>query len=520
MANLAAFAADQAQLHGDRPLAIVDGQPVTYAELAEVSARVSGGLAGLGLRPGDRVAVMMSNRLEFLFAWFGILGAGAVEVPIHDAARGDSISYILETTGARILVVDDEHVEHIAPQIATSEALEHVVVVGSTPVLDRPVTVFDALTGHDPLAPIDRGPGDPASILFTGGTTGPPKGAVLSHGHNLNLARNLVELFGYSGEDVLYTAFPLFHANAKYISFLSAMAAGGRIVIDRRFSASNFWATCREHGVTAFAGMGEMLRILLKQEPSEQDRQNSVRLVIGAAAPAEMVEEFEQRYDLTILDVYGLTETGPVAACTPTENRRGACGVATPWYEVRIVDEQDNEVPTGTVGEIAVRPSRPHVMMEEYWGNAPATLATMRNLWFHTGDLAVRDEDGFIWFRERGSDSIRRRGENVSAWEVERVFADHPQLLEAAVYGVPSDLGGQEVVVAAVLRPGVTMDPGELLDYCSGRIAHFAVPRYVRFLAKLPRNHAQRVLKHVLKAEGVERGVAWDRETVGYAVRR
>ena len=246
-----------------------------------------------------------------------------------------------------------------------------------------------------------------------------------------------------------------------------------------------------------------MLRILLKQPESERDADNLVRMVIGSAAPTDVVEEFERRYDVAVLDVYGLSETGPIAAVTWDQRRPGSCGRPVPWYEVRIFDDHDLEVPRGQAGQIVVRPNRPHVMMERYWGNDSATLALMRNLWFHTGDYARQDEDGYIWFLERATDSIRRRGENVSAWEVERVFADHPDLLEAAVYGVPSEVGGEEIMVAVVPQAGMSRSRHqELLDFCTGKMPHFAVPRYVRFMDKLPRYHAQRVLKQAAKGRG------------------
>ena len=239
-----------------------------------------------------------------------------------------------------------------------------------------------------------------------------------------------------------------------------------------------------------------------------------------AAAATDLIEQFEQRFDLAVLDAYGMTETGPTIAVSWDKRRPGSAGLPTPWYEARVVDEDDVEVPAGVTGEIVVRPKRPFVMMERYWGNDAATLGSMRNLWFHTGDNAYRDEDGFFWFVARGTDSIRRRGENVSAWEVERVLADHPELLEAAVYGVPSELGGQEVMVAVVRRPESGITAEELLDYCTGRMPHFAVPRYVRFMDALPRSHAQRVLKLELKGAGAEAPGVWDREAVGYVVQR
>src|SRR3954454_7697451 len=518
--NLATLAQRQAERYGDRLLALVDDEPVTYADLAERSARFAAGLQEMGIGPGDRVAVMMPTRAEVLYAWFGILAAGAIEVPIHDAARGPGIAYILETTGARVLIVDEEHVDHVAAQIGGVESLERVIATGPTPDLDKPVEDFADLLAHEPAEVVERKASDPASILFTGGTTGPPKGVVLPHNHNLNLAQGVCDLIGYTEDDVLYSVFPLFHANAKYMTVLAAMVSGAKCVIHKRFSASRFWSICSEHGVTAFNGQGEMLRILLKQPVSDADRSNSIRVVVGAAAATDLVVEFEERFGLAGLDAYGMTETGPTIIVPWDRRRPGAAGLPTPWYDVRLVDDADGDVPVGETGEIAVRPRRPFVMMERYWGNDAATLASMGNLWFHTGDNAYQDEDGFFWFVARGTDSIRRRGENVSAWEVERVLADHDELLEAAVFGVPSELGGQEVMVAVVRRPESDVSAEDLLDYCTGKMPHFAVPRYVRFMDRLPRQNAQRVLKPQLKAEGTDAPGVWDREAVGYVVAR
>jgi crotonobetaine/carnitine-CoA ligase len=221
-----------------------------------------------------------------------------------------------------------------------------------------------------------------------------------------------------------------------------------------------------------------------------------------------------------ILDVYGLTETGPITFNRFDQRRAGSMGVPVPWYDVRILDANDVEVPVGEPGEICIRPARPNVMMSGYYNNDSASLKSIRNLWFHTGDHGHRDAEDFYYFRARETDSIRRRGENISAWEVERVLALHDELLESAVYGVPSPIGGQEVMAAIVLKPGATLAPEEVLDFCTDKMPHFAVPRYLRFVDSLPRSHAQRVLKQELKAEGIEAEGVWDRETVGYKVRR
>jgi crotonobetaine/carnitine-CoA ligase len=522
--NLAALVDECAERYGERVLAVFDDDTITYEQMSQRAGHVAAGLRDLGVGEGDRVAIMMGNRSEFTYAWFGILKLGAIEVPIHDAARGPGISHILNTTEAKVLIVEDSFWGHVQPYLADSPSVEQIVVVGDQPAGANgglPIHDFGDLLGNPgTVATAEVPPHQPASILFTGGTTGPPKGVVLPHAHNINLGKSTAEVARYGEDDVLLSVFPLFHANAKYMTLIAAMVSGAKAIINRRFSASRFWEQCRRERVTAFNGMGEMLRILMKQPASAEDADNPVRVVIGAAAPRELVESFEDRFGLAILDVYGLTETGPITFCTYEKRKPGSMGVPVDWYDVRILDENDMELPDNAPGEICIRPKRPSVMMMGYWGNDTATLKSMRNLWFHTGDHGTRDEDGFYFFRVRETDSIRRRGENVSAWEIERVLAMHEDLLETAAYGVASPIGGQEVMVAIVLRDGASVTPEAVLDFCQGKMPHFAVPRYVRFVEELPKSHAQRILKHQLKAEGIEGHGVWDRESVGYQVQR
>src|SRR5436305_2719253 len=413
--NLATLVDEKAAQFGERVLAVFDDDTVTYAQAAERAGHVAAGLKDLGVTEGERVAIMMGNRSEFLYAWFGILKLAAIEVPIHDAARGPGISHILNTTEARVLIVEDVFLGHVLPWLGDSPSVEHLVVVG-TPSADangdRPLQNFADLVGNpDSVETREVDPGQPASILFTGGTTGPPKGVVLPHNHNINLATSTAEVAQYTENDVLLSVFPLFHANAKYMTLVAAMVAGAKSIVNRRFSASRFWDQCRREGVTAFNGMGEMLRILMKQTEGADDTDNAVRVVIGAAAPRDQVLEFENRFGVAILDVDGLTETGPITFNRFDRRRAGSMGVAVPWYEVRVLDENDLAVPDGESGEICIRPVRPNVMMAGYWNNDSATLKSIRNLWFHTGDHGHRDADGFFYFRVRETDSIRRRGE-------------------------------------------------------------------------------------------------------------
>jgi carnitine-CoA ligase len=242
-------------------------------------------------------------------------------------------------------------------------------------------------------------------------------------------------------------------------------------------------------------------------------------MVIGAAAGTELIEQFEERFGVAVLDVYGMTETGPTTAITWSDRRPGSCGRPVPWYDVRVVDEHDNDTAEGEIGEIIVRPARNHVMMEGYWNNPEAMVKAIRNLWFHTGDLARRDADGYLWFVERGTDSIRRRGENVSSFEVEQALLPHPAVSAVAAFPIASELGEDEVAVAVILEEGVAADHESLIRWCEPRLAYFAIPRYVRFVTEMPLTANGKVRKAELRAEGIT-AETWDREAAGVTLNR
>ena len=484
---------------GDRRTIHCAGRDVGAAELRDDSLRLAGALAGWGIGPGERVALMMRNVPEFLVCWFGILRAGAVEVPVHSAYRGLLLEHILRESGARVLICDEEFVERLAA--VDAPALERVLVRGEAPGC---VPLAAALTAFPPLT--DAPPVDArtiTSILYTSGTTGPAKGAVLTHRANLQLARANLELMEYGPDDVLYTAFPLFHVNAKFTSVVSSLWCGARLVLEDRFSASGFWATLRAHGVTSFNYMGTMLTVLSKQPPGPGDRDHAVVKAYGAGCDAALWTSFEQRFGVRLHEHYGMTECGIATWNTREARRPGSCGRAVPYFDVRLADEHDEEVGPGQVGEIQLRPKRPDTLLREYFNRPAETIAAFRNLWFHTGDRAWQDEDGFFHYVDRVKDSIRRRGENVSSWEVEAVLTALPGVVEAAAYGVPSELGEDEVMVAVVLEDGLALDLDALVEHCRERLAYFAVPRYVRVVDELPKTPSQRVQKFKLREQGV-----------------
>jgi carnitine-CoA ligase len=515
--------AARAAEHPARELVRFEERTVTCGELDERSNRVAGALAGLGVGPGDKAAVMLSNRPETLDAWVGICKSGAIEVPINTAYKGDLLAYLLNQSQSRAIVIESQWVERLAAVAPELETLRHVIAVGgeAAPVPGIELHAFEELlAAADPTPPdVEVSAYDTSVILFTSGTTGPSKGVVLTHNANFRLAWNACELMAYGPGEVLFTAFPLFHVNAKYTTVLPALLLDGRVVMHARFSASRFWEICRAEGVTAFNYMGALLMMLHKQPPSAADTDHLVRKGYGAPAPVTIYEDFERRFGVKLVECYGSTELGTATISTVHEVRVGSCGRPAPYYEVEIHDEHDRPVGAGLEGEICVRPKEPHVMVEEYYRMPEATLHAFRNLWFHTGDRGYVDADGWFYFVDRMKDAIRRRGENISSWEVEKVIDSLEPVQEAAVVGVPSELTEEEVMAVVVLKDGAALTPEELLDSCQERMPHFAVPRYVRFVTELPKTPSQRIEKYIVREEGVTADT-WDREHSGYVVRR
>ena len=516
---------ERAWRHGDRIALDIAGEQRTYRQVDTFSDRMAAGLAHVGIGPGSHVCTMSKNSVQSIDVWFALCKLGAVEVPVNTANRGASLQYLVDQSDAQTLVVDEEYLDRVAVVAADLPGLRHVIVVsegrGADVALPAGISVHDLADlyrDEEPPRPtVDQY--DPNVIIYTSGTTGPAKGVVLCHKANLALARHTVALMGYTEADVLYTAFPLFHINARYTSVVAAMECGGRLVMDQRFSVSRFWDTCRAKGITAFNFQGALLLMLFKQPPKPDDADNPVRVAFGAPVPPEICYEFAKRFGVRFAEVYGMTEVANTVENRLDAYRSGAAGTESCRFEVRVVDEQDRFVPAGVAGEIVVRPKEPGIMVTEYYKMPEATVRAFRNLWFHTGDRGRFDEDGYLYFLDRMKDAIRRRGENISSWEVEKVASAFPAVLEAAAYGVASELSEEEVMIAVVRRPGHEVDVVALLEHCVDNLAHFAVPRYVRFVDELPKTPSQRVEKYRLRAEGVTAD-AWDREAHGFVVRR
>lgn len=498
--------------HPARTCLVFEARHYSYAEVAARSMAAASALYSLGIRRGDRLALMLSNRPEFLFLWFGCSILGAVEVPVNTAHKGELLAYVLERAECRAIVAESALWPQLAPVIDRPPALEHAILLDGLPPHEGQVrlSAFESLTAHEIVPDARVAADDPHAIMFTSGTTGPSKGAVMPQRFPLYIGQIVVDAAQYTAEDVLYNALPLFHGNAQFLSTIPALIAGAQIVLARKFSASQFWAEVRRHGCTEFNYIGGIIPMLMKAEPSARDREHSLRIMFGAGAPRELFRRFEQRFGVRLIEGYGMSEIGIPLLATESSAPPGSCGRQHSSYEVRLVDGEGNDVPDGTAGELLVRPKELGVMMLEYYGMPERTVEAWRDLWFHTGDYLRRDAEGYFWFVDRKKDALRRRGENISSWEVEQIVNTHPEVLESAAIPVSSELGEDEVMVCTVPRPGRTLDPNELASYCEERMATFMVPRFIRVMTALPKTPTERVQKFELRAQGVT-GDTWDR---------
>lgn len=521
--------ARQAAARGDAPfLQVEDRPPVTYAEADRLANRLARGVLALGVKPGDRVAVMLPNGLEILVTWFGLSRAGAVSVFINPAYKGIFLEHVLANAGAEVAIIHRDYAPAMAAALKAQPRLKRVFVVGEGPLPDLPgvaVQPWQALP-ESSAAPVDvpvtyR---DTGAIMYTSGTTGPSKGVLMPQAHLYLFAQEEVRWMRLTPEDVYYICMPLFHANALFMQLYGTLLAGAKAVIVPAFSASRWVDDLRKYGATVTNTLGVMTEFVFRQPPRPEDRQHRLRLILAVPGPAEIAQAFMERFQTQLIEAYGMTEIGiPLHGRVDSPFKAGSCGqVNEDYFEIRIADpETDEEVPRGVLGEIVCRPKEPYAFMAGYNGMPDKTVEAWRNFWFHTGDAGRMDADGYVFFVDRMRDTIRRRGENLSSYEIERVLAEHPAVAEVAAVAVKSRIPGgeDEVKACIVLRPGQSVPPVELLDWCAQRMPHFAVPRYVEFVPALPKTPTQKVQKAILREQGLTPGT-WDREQVGYRVRR
>lgn len=497
----------------DREFVRIADRSFTYGTTLELVETTARGLRALGVDPGDRVGLMCDNLPEALWTWLGANAARAIDVPFNAEARGRLLAYFVRDAEPRVLVGTEDYL------LILSEAIdmdpEVVVCVGehsSKPFGDRARHMtFDELlrlgtASTETLE--DPAPGDTATIMYTSGTTGPSKGVMLPQRYFPAKAAHAERVVGLRADEVAYCVQPLFHADARAYVALAAHVRG-TVALGSRFSVTRFWDEVRAHEASVFGTIGTMLWLLYKQPPRPEDSNVPARLAMCSSTPKEIQRDLETRFGVEISEGYGMTECLLITGSPPGATVPGRVGRPIPELTIRLVDEDDVPVEPGTIGELVYRPNGHSEMMQGYWRMPDATVEAWRNLWFHSGDLLREHPDGSLEYVGRKKDSIRRRGENVSAWEVEEAVAAHPRVLEVAAIGVPSEVGEEDVAVLVVTKSDSELNPLELIEFVSGDLPRFAVPRYVEFLDSLPKTPSERIDKGKIRERGIT-AAAWD----------
>jgi crotonobetaine/carnitine-CoA ligase len=452
---------------------------------------------------------------------FAAASLGAISVPINTAYKGEFLAHQLRDSAATALIVQGDLAHRAADVVSVLPELRIVIVEGEPDAEVSGVTVLgwdDIQAGPGGAPSVAVEPWELATFIYTAGTTGPSKGCMLSHNYVVNLSQQIIRAWQRRPDDVVWTPLPMFHLNALATAVVGTLVLGGRSAIARKFSVSGFWSEIERTQATIASLLGTLAVLIANDGDRPEARSNrSLRLVAAAPMPTDIAQKFADRWGVATFSAgYGVTEASLISTLPAGEiNPANAAGKPNDVeFDVRIFDDHDNELPPGEVGEIVCRPRRPHVMFEGYWGRPEATMAVSRNWWFHTGDFGRIDNDGFLYFVDRKKDYLRRRGENISSFEMEKIFLGHDAIADVAVHSVPSPLGEDDVKVTAVLKEGAVLDEEELCRWAIDRVPYFAVPRYIEFRSALPRNPVGRVLKYQLREEGVTQST-WDAEAAG-----
>lgn len=451
-----------------RPLLRTRGQVLSTGELAERARRVAAALRGRGVSAGDRVALVSGNSIDRVVWMFGIWWLGAVEVSVNVELRGPMLAHVLADSDPCLIACQDECLGPVR-EAASGDVLP-MSELTADPVDD---------TARDGLDAAQRGfgPGDLATILYTSGTTGPAKGVMLPRAYFSNLAEIWADRLRLDADDVGYFPLPFFHVDG-HVKLAACVQSGGSMAFRERFSASEYFADVREFGATWAAGVGAMLSILAQGELPEPGSHRLSRM-IGAPIPRIAYETFEDRLGIPVLTLFGQTECDGIAMDSVEQRRRGAAGHPHDAIEVRVVDENDRPLPAGETGEIVYRPRRPHLTALGYWRRPEATVEAWRNLWFHTGDSGHLDGDGFLHFDGRRTDSFRRRGENISVWELEHSLNTADGVRECVAIAVGDEHGGEDEIKVFVVPDGDDLVPDEFVAHCRKVLPRFAMPRYL-----------------------------------------
>lgn len=487
---------------------------ISYAGIDADANRMANAFSKLGVTKGDHVAIMLPNCPEYLYCWFGLAKLGAVTVTINTQFKGESLKYLIEASDSKLVVIASDFLsqyEEIAPEIKGVRR-----IVFDTTKQSGNNESLDTLFRESPTTPVlDVSPIEdiePLIITFTSGTTGLPKLVRNSHRAYITAGQDLVSYAELSSNDRIYSSLPLYHVNPQVYCVITALVAGASVIVAPRFSASGFWDDVRKYQATAFSYVGAVLPILLTRPERPDDRDVPTRKCFGGGAPKEVYEKVSRRFGVEVLEMYGMSETGSWNTINrPGRGRAGTTGELREGFEIRIFDDRDNELPPGEIGEIVIRPTKPYIMFDGYYKSPEETMKCSANWWFHTGDLGKVDADGYYYFCGRKKESIRRGGENISPYEIEKEINEHPVVAESAAFGIADPIMGEEIKVALVLRPGQKVTPEEIIAWCEPRLPKFMIPRYIEFMESLPKSASEKVQKVALKERGLTPNT-WDRQ--------
>jgi crotonobetaine/carnitine-CoA ligase len=491
----------------------------TLGELDRESSKLAQGLRAAGAKPGQCVTSVLDNGIEQILLLFACSKIGSIHVPLNTAYKGEYLRHQVADSGAVVLIAEKEYVERLIEiEDGLSEA-KVLLVKGDMPgVQAGKLEVRPLASAHvDEVDCFDYvvKPTDLAMLIYTAGTTGPSKGCMVSQSYACNMARQISENMLYTADDVVWTPLPGFHLNQYTATILGALMVGAKAAVYPRFSVSRFWQELERTGATVTHILSSMITLIADAADNDAMLRyyGKLRLLAGTPIPEQYQEKWKARFGVkhTAQICFGLTECALVTSVPiDVDHPAESSGRHNDDFDVRIVDDNDQELPPGRSGEIIVRPKRPHVMFEGYWRKPEATAALLRNCWFHTGDIGKFDENGWFYFVDRKKDYLRRRGENISSMEMESVFRLHPQIAEVAVHAVFADME-DDVKVTCTLVEGATLSEGELCQWSVKNLPYFAVPRFIEFRNELPKNPVGRVLKYELREQGLT-SATWDRE--------
>jgi len=516
ISNLASLVRAKALKNGTKPAIRFEDRVVSYRQLDDCSSRLAGALSELGVGQGDRVASMLFNSLDVLFLWFGCARLGAVYVPLNPALKGEILRFELRDCDASMLVHDDRVHDAVASVAKDFSRIRAIPYNREGEYSGRAGLTFHGMLAGPARADLANvSPADAATIMYTSGTTGMPKGAVLSHAAYLQTGHEISRVAGCRSGDVLFATLPLFHTSGQVMTTIPALLNDLVVAHAEWFHASSFWQQASAHGATITFLLSSMTNILFKNPPGEFDRKHRIRVAMTGAMPKPIWKAFEQRFGVRVVEGFGMTETCGVAILNRHDDLRfGSIGKPLGHVEARIVDEGGRELPAGSTGELWLRERIPHATFAEYFRRPAETEQFRVDGWMRTGDLMHRDEDGYYYYVDRKKDVIRVRGENASPTLIENALLDHPAVMEVVAVSVPSEVGDDEIKVAVKPKAGSRLDPLDLARWAESRLPYYLVPRYVEVVDEIPKTPNLKPQRYRIQSSGTHQAV--DLRGLGY----